>query len=275
MSQNKSTELARTEPLKTSGGILPLDMVLAADKEARKQMLLLKDSWAEAMIWGPEFEAEARLRMDLLLNLESLCATALGQMIYAIQQKIPNGKFKGWMKLNYPDLSPGRYNWWLHCFRMNEKGLPFQKKKPVTVRDMLAMDDPEYQQRLLEAGPVRSPSEYEADGQKKDKWIKALEDKVDKFREQIATGNEQLEMAKAGAAIPKHVKDEAQRIEFIRNQFWSFVKFWMSNLPDNANRLKLHKALFTELTDEMMELWADHIFPQAETRITKANRKGK
>jgi hypothetical protein len=116
---------------------------------------------------------------------------------------------------------------------------------------------------------------------------RALIDHAAKLQKQIGKGMEQrkadqerignlqaaLEKAVAGAAIPAHITEEAERVKFVRNAFWEFVKTWVISMPGNVEALKLHRALLSELQEEMNELWPGHLGPQAEAKVERARKE--
>lgn len=111
--------------------------------------------------------------------------------------------------------------------------------------------------------------------------IKKLQSQIDKGMEQRRADRERIEQMEAalhkaqqGACIPAHITDEATRVEHVRNSFWSFVTSWMSSLPTEDERLRLHLALYTELKEAMLNVWHEHLGPQIEAKKAKG-RKGK
>ena len=98
---------------------------------------------------------------------------------------------------------------------------------------------------------------------------------LEEARTLLRKKEEEIDQLRQSAFIPAHIKDEAQRIEFLRNAFWAFVKTWIENLPVEEQLIRLHLSLFKELSQEMLEVWVNDLGPQIEAKQAKAEEKNK
>jgi hypothetical protein len=227
-------------------------------------LAMLKGEWGEDKVWGPEFEAEAITRIEMLLAVQATSAVALGQVIYAIQAKVPHGQFRPFMEHHFSSLSPGQYNYWLFAYRQNKKGLPVRKPKALTARDMACIDDPEYQKRMAEGGNFRSPTEYESEIARLKKQLEKGQAQHEELHSDMDKLKSQFDDMKRGLFLPPGVKDHDGVMEAVRCQFGHFLNFWVQNLPDDLDLLRLHKGLHHEFCERLVGLWGEEMMPWAK-----------
>lgn len=167
-----------------------------------------------------------------------------------------------WMKFcseRFPTISHRTINRWMQRYLISSG-----EKKP---KELPAISDDDADDvELLDA--MMNPKSEQDDKLPRAALVdhnKKLRKGIEKGQEQLAALSEQvaeltrkLEQAQQGYQIPEHVKDETLRVEHLRNQFWGFVKAWKYALPRKADLIKLHSALYSELRDEMNDLWINH-----------------
>lgn len=100
---------------------------------------------------------------------------------------------------------------------------------------------------------------------KQEKQIaKGLKD-MEALREQLQLTQSEAQAAQAGRFIPESVTAETDRIEHIRNEFGSFLNFWIQNFATDLDAMRLHKSLHAELQDVFSDFWTTQMLPHCES----------
>jgi hypothetical protein len=190
-----------------------------------------------------------------------------------------HGQWQAFCQENFPEISQRSISGWMVDY-LNATG-----EKP---RKQLPKYDPD---ELEDAELVAAIESLDAD-KKERAPRRALLDHIEKLEKGRAKGAEQyeklqadlaardleLEKARQGFHIPDNITDEKTKVEFIRNQFYGWVKTWQTNLPvtdneeEDRKRLNLHFGLYTDLAQVMTTLWEDYIGPVLETKQAKVRK---
>lgn len=257
------------------------DLVAAAEKVQRERGRLLSGTELAGIAHTAENEASA-IEAVRFMNAETRRLLQMSMerrgmfLVWLKASRTAHGEWQAFCKQHFPEVPERTVRRWMATYLI-ATGQKAPRELPGPAGDDL--DNDELVDALMDPASdadSRLPraSLIEQNRKLRDHLAKGQQQR-EADREALAALKAEVDRLTAGGAIPPEVAEEADRVGRIENEFWTFVTHWIANLPDTPDRLRLHMALHHRLVDEMADLWASRLGPQAEARVEKAAAKGR